>query len=128
MICFHALNFGIYPCQQIPAIGYKYEINYLYDVSISDLDKRLLQQFFAAQPVKKAYLFGSYARKEANKKSDIDILVELDYSKHIGFGFVQMQFDLEKLLNKKVDLVATEGLSRHIGPFIDKDKLLIYAK
>jgi uncharacterized protein len=70
-------------------------------MNLSFADKLLLQQFFTGQPVKKAYLFGSYARNEANVTSDIDILVELDYSKHIGLGFVQMQLDLEKLLQKK---------------------------
>ncbi len=97
-------------------------------MNLSIADKLLLQQFFAGQPVKKAYLFGSYARNEADSKSDIDILVELDFSKHIGLGFIQMQLDLEELLHKKVDLVTTDGLSSHIAPFIHMDKLLIYAK
>jgi predicted nucleotidyltransferase len=38
-----------------------------------------------------AYLFGSYSRGDADENSDIDILVELDYSKLIGLEFVQMQ-------------------------------------
>lgn len=97
-------------------------------MNLSTTDTLLLKQFFAGRPVKKAYLYGSYARNEADNMSDIDILVELDYSKHIGLGFVQMQFDLEELLHKKVDLVTTDGLSHHIAPFILKDKHLIYAK
>ena len=97
-------------------------------MNLSIADKLLLQQFFAGQPVKRAYLFGSYARNEADSKSDIDILVELDFSKHIGLAFVQMQLDLEELLNKKVDLVTTDGISSHIARFIDTDKFLIYAK
>jgi len=39
-----------------------------------------LYNFFSGKPVKKAYLFGSYARNEARNNSDIDILVELDYT------------------------------------------------
>jgi uncharacterized protein len=97
-------------------------------MNLSADNRLMLQQFFVGKPVKKAYVFGSYARNEASKNSDIDILVELDYSKHIGLGFVQMQLDLEELLNKKVDLITTDGLSPHLAPFIHKDKQLIYAK
>ncbi len=88
----------------------------------------MIQQFFTGMPVKRAYLFGSYARAEADSESDIDILVELDYSNHIGFGFVQMQMDLEKILHKKVDLVSAAGLSSYISPSIEEEKQLIYAK
>ncbi|MFA5804233.1 MAG: nucleotidyltransferase domain-containing protein [Melioribacteraceae bacterium] len=50
---------------------------------------------FRNKPVKRAYLFGSALRNEEDEQSDIDILVELDYSKPIGLGFVRMQFELE---------------------------------
>ena len=60
--------------------------------------------------------------------SDIDILVELDYSKHIGLGFVNMKFDLEEKLQKKVDLVSTNSDSKYILPFINNDKILIYER
>jgi hypothetical protein len=36
--------------------------------------------------------------------------------------------ELEELLKKKVDLVSGEGLSKHIKPFVDQDKVLIYEK
>ena len=95
-------------------------------MNLSISDKLLLQQFFAGKPVKKAYLYGSYARNEADEKSDIDILVELDYSKRIGLGFIQMVLDLEKLMNRKIDLVASDALSKYLRPYVDKDKILIY--
>jgi predicted nucleotidyltransferase len=90
------------------------------------LDK--INAYFKAKPVLKAYLFGSYVRGQADSESDIDILVELDYSKRIGLGFIQMQIDLENLLHKKVDLVSTNSLSKYIKPLVDAEKLLIYAK
>lgn len=97
-------------------------------MSLSVEEQLLLQEFFSGIPVKKAYLFGSMARGDADSKSDIDILVELDHSQPIGMKFFIFQSDLEDLLHKKVDLVTTEGLSRHIKPFIDKDKVLIYER
>jgi uncharacterized protein len=86
----------------------------------------LIQHYFKAQPVLKAYLFGSYVRGEATLDSDIDILVDLDYSEAIGWEFIQMQIDLQNLLSKKVDLVSARGLSKYIQPIIDTEKQLIY--
>ena len=87
-----------------------------------------IKEFFKTRPVLKAYLFGSYVRGKANNQSDIDILVDLDYTQRIGLGFVQMQIDLESLLKTKVDLVSSNGLSKHIRPQIDNEKELIYAR
>ncbi len=97
-------------------------------MNLSNNNRLLIKQFFAGQPVKRAYLFGSYARNEALANSDIDILVELDHSKPIGMKFLLYPSALEQLLHIKVDLVSTEGLSKHIQPFIDKDKILIYER
>jgi len=87
-----------------------------------------IRNFFRNKPVLKAYIFGSYARDEADDISDIDILVELDYSKKIGLEFVQMQLDLQELLQHKVDLLSEKALSKYIRPLIEKDKQLIYEK
>lgn len=90
--------------------------------------KNKLDYFFSGKPVKKAYLFGSYARNEGSNTSDIDILVELDYEYPIGMKFFGYQDELEKLLNRKVDLVSTDGISKYVKPLIDKDKILIYER
>jgi predicted nucleotidyltransferase len=87
-----------------------------------------IKSYFRTRPVLKAYLFGSYVRGDADAKSDIDILVDLDYSQSIGLQFIQMKLDLEKLLNSKVDLVSSNGLSKYIKPVIDSEKQLIYAQ
>jgi hypothetical protein len=89
----------------------------------------ILNNFFKDKPVSRAYLFGSYARNEAAANSDIDILVELDYEKGANyFMFFDMQQQLNKLLNKKVDLVSAKGLSTYIKPIIDREKELIYER
>jgi len=87
-----------------------------------------IKEYFKTRPVLKAYLFGSYVRGQADNQSDIDILVDLDYSQRIGLGFVQMQIDLERMLRTKVDLVSSNSLSKHIKPIIDNEKELIYAR
>lgn len=92
----------------------------------SKLEK--IKTYFKTRPVLKAYLFGSFLHGHADSQSDIDILVELDYSQKIGLQFIQMKLDLEKLLNNKVDLVSSDGMSKYIKPIVDREKQLIYAK
>ena len=87
-----------------------------------------IREYFRTRPVLKAYLFGSYVRGKADNLSDIDILVDLDYSQRIGLQFIQMKIDLEKILNNKVDLVSSNGMSKYIKPVVDKEKQLIYAQ
>ncbi len=88
----------------------------------------ILKGYFTTMPVLKAYIFGSYVRGEADINSDIDILVDLDYEQRIGLLFVQMKLDLEDLLNTKVDLVSSNGLSEYIRLLIDCEKQLIYTR
>jgi predicted nucleotidyltransferase len=77
----------------------------------------------------KLYFYGSVQRLDFfTNQSDIDILVDLDYTQRIGLGFIQMQYDLERLLSMKVDLVSSSSLSKHIKPIIDDEKKLIYAR
>ncbi|MFO7891746.1 MAG: nucleotidyltransferase domain-containing protein [bacterium] len=87
-----------------------------------------ISEYFKDKPVLKAYLFGSHVRKESKSDSDIDILVELDYSKHIGLKFIRMKNELEVLLNNRVDLISENSLSEYIKPIIDREKMLIYKK
>lgn len=52
----------------------------------------------------RAGIFGSYARGDFKKNSDVDILVEVD--NNIGLlDFIGIKLELEKKLKKKVDLV-----------------------
>lgn len=87
-----------------------------------------IQKVFDASPVKRAYIFGSFSKGTANESSDIDILVELDYSKHIGLAFIGLKNKMEEVLEKSVDLVTDKGLSKHILPFVEREKILIYER
>jgi predicted nucleotidyltransferase len=97
-------------------------------MKLSSEEIRMIAACFRNKPVLRAFLFGSFSRGDAEENSDVDILVELDYSKHIGLGFVGMKLDLENRLHKKIDLVSSEAISKYISPFIENDKKLIYEK
>ena len=68
--------------------------------------------------VKKIGVFGSVARGQQKRRSDIDILIEL--SKPIGFfDFLELEIFLSKILKRKVDIVTKNALK----PLIKKDIL-----
>jgi len=97
-------------------------------MNMSEENINIIQRYFMNKPVFKAFVFGSFARGDADSNSDYDILVELDYSKKIGMEFIQMQIDLVDLLKTNVDLVSDKALSKYIRPFVDNDKILIYER
>ncbi len=72
----------------------------------------------------KAGIFGSYARGEAKKTSDVDVLVKLK-SKVSLFGFVRLKQDLEDTLQKKVDLVEYETIKPRLKEKILHDEIRI---
>ena len=88
-----------------------------------------IAEYFKTQPVLKAWLFGSYSRGEERPDSDVDILVTYDRSKPIGlFKIAGMHLDLEKLLDKEVDLVEEKMLFPWVSEHVNNDKKLIYER
>ena len=74
--------------------------------------------------VTKAGIFGSYARGEQKKKSDVDILVEVD--KNMGLmEFIGIKLDLQKAVKRKVDLVEYETIRWEIKDNILRDEIRI---
>ena len=69
--------------------------------------------------VRKIGLFGSYVRDEASKRSDIDLLV--DFEEKTFDNFIELAFELEKVFNRKVDLLTEEGVSPYILPYIKNE-------
>ena len=85
--------------------------------------------YFQDKPIKKVYLFGSYARNEETPESDVDILVDIDPEARVGgFQFGGMLEDLKDILFKDVDLLTRNSISKYILPYVEKDKILIYEK
>lgn len=88
-----------------------------------------MADYFKTQPVKKAWLFGSFARGEETPESDVDVLVEFDRSQPIGlFRFAQIHLDMEDLLGRKVDLVEDGMLRPAAALTANRDKEIIYER
>jgi predicted nucleotidyltransferase len=74
------------------------------------------------QGVRRLAIFGSVARDEETKKSDIDILIDFDSKKGL-FAFVGIKTYLEGILQCEVDLVTKRALHPAL-----KSKILQEAK
>ena len=73
--------------------------------------------------VDRIMLFGSYARDEATKESDVDILIESEI-KSFDKQF-RLKLFLEKSFNRKVDLAYRDAVRKFVMRFIEGE--IIYA-
>jgi len=70
-------------------------------------------------------LFGSYARGEESKKSDIDLLVRFSKTKSL-LELVKIERILSTILGKKVDLLTEAALSPYLKDRIINELEVIY--
>jgi predicted nucleotidyltransferase len=88
-----------------------------------------IASYLQHQPVDKAWLFGSYARGEATRRSDVDILVKYTPNSNISLlDHAGMMCDLQHLLHKKVDLVEDGYICNFAVESVNHDKILIYER
>ena len=88
-----------------------------------------LQIFFPAYPVEKAWVFGSYARGEETRKSDIDIMVRFDRNATVTLiDYARIMNKLSDHLRKKVDLVQEGALYTFARESAEQDKILVYER
>ena len=67
-------------------------------------------------------VFGSVARGEADSKSDIDLLVDLEPGRSL-FDLGGLLMDLQELLGHKVDVVTERGLRERIRERVLKEAI-----
>jgi len=79
---------------------------------------RILKETMSQSKVPKAYLFGSFARKE--KYNDIDIAIEPPK----GFSLLDLSRlanIIEERIGVHVDIITTRSIHPKIRPFIEKE-------
>jgi len=89
-----------------------------------------IRDYFATQPVRRAWLFGSYARGEEHAGSDVDILVDFD-QENASVGLLQfchIMNELSDRVGRPVDLVANGTLLPFAEKTANQDKKLIYER
>ena len=88
-----------------------------------------IRHYLSGQPVRCAWLFGSYSRGEEKPDSDVDILVRYDDTNKISlFTISRIMCSLSKILNRKVDLVEEDSLFPFAASGAFHDRILIYER
>ena len=90
--------------------------------------QQTIAEYFKTQPILKAWLFGSFARGEETPLSDVDILVQFDEGGVSLLKHAAMICELEKILDRPVDIVPEKMLRPRVRENIDQDKKLIYER
>ena len=88
-----------------------------------------LRQGLAQAPVQRAWLFGSFARNEESRSSDVDVLVQFIPNARVSlFDYGGIVYELEELTGRRVDLVQEEMLKPFAQKSVEQDKILIYER
>lgn len=89
-----------------------------------------IRSYFQTQPIKRAWVFGSFSRDEERHDSDVDILLQYDRSlQPVGlFTIVRIKQQLESIVGRNVDLVEEGTLMPFAVDSANRDKILIYER
>ena len=92
---------------------------------------RVIEQLAACKPelaarfgVTSLALFGSVARDAFRADSDVDILVSFD-GPATSQRYFGVQFVLEDLLGRPVDLVTDKALRTELRPFVEREAVRV---
>ena len=98
-------------------------------VSRKAIESKIRKYFEKDIRVNKAWVFGSFVSVEDSYASYIDILIEpLEENKFSLFDMADIQYELEKMLNRKIDLVMKGTIKSFAVDSVYNDLKLIYKK
>ena len=91
--------------------------------------KDILKEVLTDEPVKQVILFGSYAKKEANKNSDIDLIIDTN-SKLKGFALLKLICNIQERMKKNIDGFEKNEIIENskIDKEIKKTGVVVYEK
>ncbi|OHD54573.1 MAG: hypothetical protein A2Y33_03465 [Spirochaetes bacterium GWF1_51_8] len=75
--------------------------------------------------VSKIGVFGSFARRQANEKSDIDILIEFDHNNDLFDTKLKIKEILEKRFHRSIDICREKYLKPYIKDQILKETIYV---
>ena len=85
--------------------------------------KPIIVSILKKRGITKASIFGSFARGEQNKKSDIDILIEPP--KGMGLEFISLKLELTEKLGREVDLLTYKSIHPYLKNYILSEEIRI---
>jgi predicted nucleotidyltransferase len=87
---------------------------------LSPAQKKIITEMFVSYNPLYLGVFGSYARNEENKNSDLDILFDSSQPLNL-LDIIGIEQDLSDKLAIKVDLVTLQSVPHQLMPYIQKD-------
>lgn len=90
-------------------------------IRLMEQEKPFLAQEFGVADLA---LFGSFSRDDAESGSDVDILVRFD-GPATSRRYFGVQFHLEDLLGRPVDLVTEKALRSELRPYIENEAVYV---
>jgi len=92
--------------------------------SLSSIKKKAVP-ILRKHAIKRASIFGSFARGTANSKSDIDFLIEYKEKDKSLFDLVDLKSDLEESLDRKVDVITYNSIYWRIRERILAEQIVV---
>ncbi len=89
------------------------------------MNKKKALPILKRHSVKRASIFGSYARGTEKLRSDVDFLVEYKEKNKSLFDLVDLKSDLEKTLDRKVDIITYNSIYWRIRDRILDEQIVI---
>lgn len=91
--------------------------------------KQMLAEILKDKPVYQVILFGSYAKKQATKKSDVDLIIDTK-SKLKGFSLLKLICELKDKLQKEMDVFEKYEIieNSQIDKEIKETGVIVYEK
>ena len=79
--------------------------------------------------IERASLFGSYVNGVPREDSDVDLLIEFSPDARIGFfSLVGIKEDMERIIEKPVDLLTSEAISKYFKQEVLKQAEVVYER
>ncbi len=91
----------------------------------NEIKKQLIAGMAKFEKIRKAWIYGSFSREDDGPKSDIDIVIETS-DEFSYFDLADVQFQLEKLVNRKVDVGFIDTFKPYVLEHVKPDLKLIY--
>ncbi len=94
-----------------------------------DLPFEAIEAFCEKHPIHKLSLFGSVLRDDFSPTSDVDVLVEFEPGAKITyFDLAEMQFELEDILGREVDLLTLPAISKYFRQKVLNEAMILYER
>jgi uncharacterized protein len=95
------------------------------DKKISLIQKKIVP-ILQRHDIKRASIFGSFARGEATARSDVDLLIEYRKNNKSLFDLVNLKLELEAALKRTVDVLTYNSIHWKLRDRILAEHVVIF--